>query len=285
MIERAQFRLDKIPKILSLKILEKRSRTRLTFAQKLQLIEDSSKPGFKRDEACKEYGIQRSCISSILKKKDEILGMANSPGVDPTTKSFNLGKNSLLEQILFEWYKNQTMSGVNVTGPMLRSKAEELSSASEVKCNFSCGWLEGFKKRYKIQFKNSRKEALIETKNNSLLEQILAQWVKHQQSCNIIVSGPALKSKAEELAKVCASTSEGFKFTTTWLDSFKKRHGIRFRTVSEQTPTTTAVTSPATKTEPGFEPRSYSLPPPPPHLWQDLVDQKPPPNLPHNPYK
>jgi hypothetical protein len=269
---------------MSLKILERSSRKRLTFAQKFELIESSSKPGFKRDEACKEYGIKRSCISTILKNKDRILAMANSPGVDPSTKSFNFGKNSLLEQILYDWYKNQANVGVNVTGPMLRSKAEELSSASEIKCNFSCGWLEGFKRRYKIQFKYSRKEALIETKNNSLLEQILAQWVMHQQSCNIIVSGPALKAKAEELAKVCASTSEGFKFTTTWLDSFKKRFGIRFRTISEQAST---IGTSQTKTEPGFEPRSSSLPlpPPPSHLWQDLVDQKPPPNLPHYPNK
>jgi hypothetical protein len=216
-----------------------------------------------------------------LKKKDQILAMANSPGVDPSMKSLNLGKNSLLEQILYDWYKNQTKAGVNVTGPMLRSKAEELSSASEVSCSYSCGWLEGFKKRYKIHFKNSRKDALIETKNNSLLEQILAQWVMHQQSCNIIVSGPALKAKAEELAKVCASTSEGFKFTTTWLDSFKKRFGIRFRTASEQTMTTE--NSRTFKTEPGSS--SCPLPQPPAHLVQELIDQKPPPNLTYYSYK
>ena len=208
------------------------------------------------------------------------MAQVNAPGVDPNMKSFNLGKNSLLEQILFDWYTNQTRDGVNVTGPMIRSKAEELSSASEIQCNFSCGWLEGFKKRYKIQFKNSRREALQETRNNSLLEQILTQWVVHQQACNVTVSGPQLKAKAEELARVCATTSDGFKFSTGWLDSFKKRHGIRFRT-PEPSPTGSRSES----APPGTSGTSGLLPPPPPHLMEDSIDQKPPPQLQYYPYK
>jgi preprotein translocase subunit SecA len=228
--------------------------------------------------ACQKYNISAPCASKILQAKDEILELAKS-GVNTNMKAKHVGRNSLVEQILFDWYKNQTKAGVNVTGPMLKSKAEELSSASEVSCSFSTGWLDGFKRRYQIQFKSSQKESRQETKNNGLLEQILAQWVKHQQACNVIVTGPALKAKAEELAKVCASTSEGFKFSTIWLDSFKKRHGIRFRSASEQI--TTFENSPVSKTEPG----PSSLPPPPPHLMEELMDVKPPPNLHYYPYK
>jgi hypothetical protein len=234
-------------------------------------------PGFKKDDACKHHGIRRSTINKILKNKDQILALANLPGVDPGKKSLKMGQNSLMEQILYDWYKNQTESGVSITGPMLRTKGEELSSASGVSCAFSNGWLDGFKRRYKVQFKNSKKEAILETKNNSLLEQILAQWVKHQHSCNIIVTGAALKAKAEELAKVCASMSEGFKFTTSWLDSFKRRFGIRFRATSEQTSPIENI--PSTKTEPGFKPGPSLVALRPPYLLQDLVDQKPPSNL------
>ena len=33
-------------------------------------------------------------------------------------------QNTLLEKIVYDWYQNLTKSGVNVTGPMLRAKAE-----------------------------------------------------------------------------------------------------------------------------------------------------------------
>lgn len=241
---------------MSLKILERRSRTRLSLAQKIQLIEESNKPGFKRSITCQQYGISSSCISQILKDKDQILELAKT-GVDKNMKSKPMGRNSLLEQILYDWYVGQKKANITVTGPMLKAKAQELSNSGTDACSFSNGWLDGFRKRYSIQLTSKKSSSGSESPNHdTLLEQILYQWVVHQQSCNIIVSGPALKAKAEELSKVCASTSEGYKFSTGWLDSFKKRHGIKFRT-SEAT---------GSRAEPEQKP---SLPPPPPHLSQE----------------
>jgi hypothetical protein len=71
-----------------------------------------------------------------------------------------------------------------------------------------------------------------------------------------------LKSKAEELSKACATTSEGFKFSNTWLDAFKKRHGIKFRPTDPSHP------------RPWID-RSEEI-----HLDPlSSVDRKPPPNL------
>ena len=175
-------------------------------------------------------------MSSILKNKDKYLDLAKS-GVDMNKKANTKGQNSLLEQILYDWYIVQKKANINVTGPMLRTKAEELAVSGTDPCSFSVGWLDGFKRRFNIQLKNKKSaDFKAESQNNSLLEQILYQWVVHQQQSNLIVSGPALKAKAEELSKVCSSTSPGFKFTTGWLDAFKKRHDIRFRTSIEEEP-------------------------------------------------
>jgi hypothetical protein len=155
---------------------------------------------------------------------------------------------------------------------MLKAKAKELSNSGTEDCVFSNGWLDGFRKRYSIQLLSKKTSPGADSPNNdTLLEQILYQWVVHQQSCNIIVSGPALKAKAEELSKVCATTSDGYKFPTGWLDSFKKRHGIKFRT------------SEATGTR--VESSGNNIEQKPSHLVQELIDQKPPPNLTYYSYK
>ena len=174
-------------------------------------------------------------MSRILKTKDKYLELAKS-GVNMNNKSSKREQNSLLEQILYDWYIDQKKANVNVTGPMIQAKAEELSHSGTDTCKFSAGWLERFKQRYNITFGRKIVKYKEESQKNSLLEQILYQWVVQQQQCNIIVSGPALKAKAEELSKVCATSSTGFKFTTNWLDAFKKRHGIRFRTLEASSP-------------------------------------------------
>jgi hypothetical protein len=167
-------------------------------------------------------------MHAILKDKDKYLELAKS-GVNMNNKSSKREQNSLLEQILYDWYIDQKKANVNVTGPMIQAKAEELSHSGTDTCKFSAGWLERFKQRYNITFGRKIVNYKEESQKNSLLEQILYQWVVQQQQCNIIVSGPALKAKAEELSKVCATSSTGFKFTTNWLDAFKKRHNIKFR--------------------------------------------------------
>lgn len=256
----------------------KNTRNRLTFERKIQLIEDSMKSGFKRAQAMVDYGVSAPFVSRLLKNKDKVLELSKQGSFDTNRKNLNFGRNGLLEEILYDWYVVQVKANVLVTGPMLKSKAEELSNSSTDECHFSNGWLEGFKKRHNIVLKSPQSYSRADSQNNALLEQILYQWVCHQQQSNVMLTGPMLKSKAEELSKACATTSEGFKFSTGWLDGFKKRHGIRFRS-PDLSPSTSRSESDPLRSGP-----TLVLPPPPPHLM-DIPDQKPPPFLQYFPYK
>ena len=78
-------------------------------------------------------------------------------------------------------------------------------------------WLENFKKR----LESNNPSFLAENRKQKLkdLEQNLHKWVVQMRSVSIIVTGTALKAKAEELA-------EGLKVSNSWLQAFKERHGI-----------------------------------------------------------
>ena len=55
----------------------------------------------------------------------------------------------MMEMKLYEWYKNKTSQGERLTSSIFKSKAIELSSVPEFLA--SKGWLDKFKKRYKIK--------------------------------------------------------------------------------------------------------------------------------------
>ena len=134
----------------------KAPRKTLTLSQKSQLIEDSMKPGFSQDKAAKEYGISQSAVCKILKNKFNIY--CSSAATSNFKKNLTRGKNDALEEKLYEWYLQRKTAGLPVSGPLLRSKAEELANSFTCSAppgfKFSNGWLEGFKKRYDIKFTN-----------------------------------------------------------------------------------------------------------------------------------
>ena len=74
-------------------------RNHLTIHQKLRLIEESKKPGFKRKDASEKYRISTSSLSRILKFQAMKLQASKN------TKGFNLksGKNHELEMEFYEW--------------------------------------------------------------------------------------------------------------------------------------------------------------------------------------
>ena len=53
------------------------SRIRLNLQQKQKIIEESKKPGFKREQIINEYGINKGTLSVLLKKQKEILEVVN----------------------------------------------------------------------------------------------------------------------------------------------------------------------------------------------------------------
>ena len=135
----------------------KQSRLRLTLSQKAKIIEESMKPGFSQSQFSRETGLSTSTISRILMNKFAIYC---DPNISSSSKkNMTYTKHDELEKTLYDWYLQQSNEGVVLNGPMILSKAKELSnsyacsSGVSKDLKFTNGWLAGFKSRYNISFK------------------------------------------------------------------------------------------------------------------------------------
>ena len=133
------------------------TRVRLSLEQKVQLIEDSLQPGFNVLQASQKYGIAKSTVNGILKNK---FALYCHP-VSSNRKNITQGKNDALEEKLYEWYLQRQNEGLPISGPLLKARAEELANSYDCCASdgfkFSSGWLDGFKKRFDIRFKEVKK--------------------------------------------------------------------------------------------------------------------------------
>ena len=183
--------------ILDLKTVKHRKAFSLQF--KLRLVEEAKRTNNRI--VGKIHGIDESVVRKWRKDEEKLIEASHSVSGDKSRFRMDGGgrkRDDLLDQILYEWYSTQVSCNVKVTGPMLRTKAEELSSACSTSSEgykFSPGWLEGFKKRYGIRIGNKATTKDHRYANNELMERILNDWLVHQQANNTNVTGPMIMAK------------------------------------------------------------------------------------------
>ena len=68
------------------------------------------------------------------------------------------------------------------------------------------------------------------TKISSILDERIYNWFSTARSNNIPISGPIIQEKAKKVADILRM--DKFKASNGWLESFRKRHNIFFRTLS-----------------------------------------------------
>lgn len=122
----------------------------LTLAEKIAAIKEVEKGAKKKYEIAKSFGIPPNTLSTYLKNKDKILGSESVKN----RKRLREPENPDVDQCVLKWFKQTRDKNTPVSGPLLRSKAEQFATELE-KPNFkaSTGWLDGFKERNKISFK------------------------------------------------------------------------------------------------------------------------------------
>lgn len=101
---------------------------------------------------CKVYGIGETTCYRILREKEKVLEQSrNGKG---KTKRQRLAEFPKLEEALVQWMKEVLSKNIPIDGPLIRGKAEQFAKLLKLdKFKPSNGWIEGFKKRNGLSFK------------------------------------------------------------------------------------------------------------------------------------
>ena len=140
---------------------QRKQRRNLSLEDKVNIIKRKETDAKLSDEKlANEYGVDRSTISNILRKKDKFLQLhASAKHSDLKKTRIQIARFPSLEDALYKWFQSLRSRNIPVSQDVLKVKAVEFYNRAKENgaqlSNFeaSNGWLEKFQKRYEISSK------------------------------------------------------------------------------------------------------------------------------------
>jgi len=149
-------------------------RKRLTLAQKIEIIKFVEAENVGVRAVAEKFNIGKTQVSDILKNKVYLLQTFVEQGSEKSKRKFPKSDGEIIDTVIFQWYLHARVNNIPISGPVLKEKALEL--ASEVGLNefkASNGWLQKFKDRHQISYKN------INANPTSLKECVITEWLNN----------------------------------------------------------------------------------------------------------
>lgn len=133
-------------------------RKRLTLAQKIEVIKFVEAKNVGVRAVAEKFNIGKTQVSDILKNKAYLSQTFVQQGSENSKRKFPKSDGEIIDIVIFQWYLHARVNYLPISGPLLKEKALEL--ASEVGLNdfkASNGWLQKFKERHQISYKNNHR--------------------------------------------------------------------------------------------------------------------------------
>ncbi|XP_054720672.1 uncharacterized protein LOC129230299 [Uloborus diversus] len=149
-------------------------RKALSFDEKLKIIQqyDEKKGVTNKQQFANEIGIPVSTLKTLLKKREEIESSAFS-GISKRRR-VRKGKNEDLEEVLYQWFQQARGNNLPINGPIMTEKANEIAKGLGINdFSGSAGWLDRFRKRYGIKYRQISGEAEAADDDN------IAPWIEN----------------------------------------------------------------------------------------------------------
>lgn len=130
-----------------------------------------------------------------------------------------------LEQKIKLIKDNQKCNGLSVRqladkyGVSKSSVANILQRREEFISDYTSNFNKGIKRKHKDE-------------DGQTIDQLVFEWFIIQRAKQIPISGPILQEKARQFADQLGYSPNTFKGSNGWLDRFRNRHAISFRTIS-----------------------------------------------------
>ena len=131
-----------------------RKQSALSLEKKVELLQAVNEGIRTKTEICKTFGIPNSTLSTIIKNRDKTLELYELGKFEPGRKRFRKANHENLEAALLVWFKQARSQDAPISGPLLMEKANVFAEQMNLNFTANPGWLERFKKRNGITFKN-----------------------------------------------------------------------------------------------------------------------------------
>lgn len=133
----------------------------LSLELRVEVIRESSS-GLSQRALALKFNCSKTQIQNILKDKDRLLREWKEGG-SVFAKRKRRQKNENVNNFVWEWFKEARAKGLPLSGPILQEKAREFATFFNIgKFNASNGWLDSFKKRHNIVFREILGESELE---------------------------------------------------------------------------------------------------------------------------
>ena len=128
-----------------------KARVELPLSKKAELIKMKENTGKSNRVLADIFGIGRTQVGSILKRKAEVL-CALEENVQPDKKRVKYSHHHEdVDKLTWEWFQRARALSIPLTGPLIQSKACEFAKQlGHTDFKGSNGWLERFKSRHSI---------------------------------------------------------------------------------------------------------------------------------------
>ena len=133
--------------------MAKYKRRELSLKDKIELIKVSDQPGNSQRKLAAQFGIGKTQVQSILKRKAEYM-TAYEDNDKENRKRLCLGPQlDDIESATWEWFKRARAMGLTISGPMIQEQALRIAERlNHADFKASNGWLDRFRKRHNITF-------------------------------------------------------------------------------------------------------------------------------------
>ncbi len=130
----------------------------LTLKEKMEVIDLWGKMNVK--QLCDKFKCGKTQIYGIIKNKNQITEEWLKGERNLHSKRQKICPNEQVNKILFKWFIDARNKNLPISGPMLQEQGKQIASKLE-NSDFkaSNGWLESFRKRYSISYKQISGEA------------------------------------------------------------------------------------------------------------------------------
>ena len=133
--------------------MAKRERKILSLKQKVEFIKQKESAGRSQRELANQFGIGKTQVQVILKRKSEFLDSYESGETSDSRKRLSVrSPNEELNILTWEWFQCKRSQQIPISGPALQEKALEYAKQLKIDSfKASNGCLESFRRRHDIK--------------------------------------------------------------------------------------------------------------------------------------